>query len=527
VRQLVVPLAVAAALAVVFGLTSFGHQAVLGAGRQVQSPGSAAVTSAVRVCPSPGTSGSAGAAVALVAAPATAGSGQAQITRLGGSATAAPLSRLTRPETLSVTPVRPAPNPPKQPAGGTPTQPAASATTQPAAKATKQPGATATRPAAPPSGPPVPTANALGGVVVQATGSMARGLAVEQVAGGIPAGQCTGPGTDFWFVGPGQHDAGRIQLFLMNTGNQTADVNVAVATDAGPLQGTIDSGISVAPGSMVVQSLGAVLRGSRVLALHVRTSVGQVVAAVQESTGGGSGAWLPAVQPPATRVVLPGLPAVAGTRELFVSVPGTQDAHIRLTAVTTKGSYQPIGGSGIDVPGGSAFSVPLPALAGIPAAITLSANVPVVASAMLSGGPAGAPGVFTAASPPMTQQGIAAYNRSGAGMASELVLSAPGRAVQVRVTQIGSAGAAAAPQIVQIRAGYSVVTQIGRAGGAGHAAPFAVMITPLPGSGPLYAGQVITSSGTGGSVQSLLPVTSAPTKVPLPQLRNEIITMLP
>jgi hypothetical protein len=54
-----------------------------------------------------------------------------------------------------------------------------------------------------------------------------------------------------------------------------------------------------------------------------------------------------------------------------------------------------------------------------------------------------------------------------------------------------------------------------------------VLVTPLAGSGPLYAGRVISGSGTGGIVQSLLPVASALTTVPLPRVQNMVITTAP
>jgi hypothetical protein len=358
---------------------------------------------------------------------------------------------------------------------------------------------------------------------------MARGLEVEQVAtGDIPSARCESPGTDFWFVGAGQHSLARIQLFLLNPGSQAADANVVISTDAGPLQGGADMGIPVAPHSMVVQSLAPAVHQSRAIALHVRTSVGQVVAAVEETThAGGGGAWLPAAQPPATHVVLPGLPAAAGTRQLFVAVPGTRDAHLKLTAVTTKGSYPPAGSTGLDIPGGSAAAIVLPSLSGVPAALKLSSDVPVTASAMLSGGAPGAPGVFTAASLPVEEQGVVAYDRAGSGLASQLVLSAPGRAVTARITEIGTTGSAGTPRVVQIQAGHSLVAQLGKGGGAVHKSAFSVMITPLAGSGQLYAGRVVTSSGTGGKVQSLLPVISTLTIVPLPQVHNTVITTVP
>ena len=491
--RILVPLLVVVALGAVYGLVTYGRSATLGPGRPVP-PRSAAATSVMRACPSLGLAGSAPSDVALIAAPATAGHGQAQVSRLGGTASATVLRSLTSPGQLSVATVR---------------------------------AATVTRHAvtAPPGNLPVPTVAAQGGVVVQASGSMARGLEVEQVAAnGIPAARCESPGTDFWFVGPGQQGLARVQLYLVNAGSQTADANVEAFTDAGPLQSSPDTGITVAPHSVVVQSLAAELRGSRAVVLHVRTSVGQVVAAVQESTrAGAGGAWLPVAQEPAPTVVLPGLPAAAGTRQLFVGVPGSQDAHLRLTAVTSRGSYPPTGSTGLDIPGGSAAVIALPSLSGIPAALKLSANVPITASVMLAGGSPGAPGVFTAAALPLQEQGVVAYNKTGGGTASQLVLSAPGRAVTARITEIGPTGPAGAPQTVQIGAGHSLLTQLGK----GRKSAFSVMITPLAGSGQLYAGRVIIGSGGGGKLQSMLPVSSALTMVPLPHVQDTFITTAP
>jgi Family of unknown function (DUF5719) len=520
-KRVLVPLAVVIALAAVYGLASFGRTATLGAGRPVVPPRSAAATSVVQACPSLGLAGAPTADVALVAAPATAGQGQAQVSRLGGTAATAVLSSVTRPGQLSVAAVRPAA---AHHAAGTVRRTTPAATPRPTSSAANaQPQGSAS-----PSGQPVPTSAARGGVVIQASGSMARGLEVEQITGGVPAARCVSPGTDFWFVGPGQHSATRIQLYLANPGSQAADVSVEVSTDAGPLEGSTDTGIAVPAHSMVVQSLAPIVRGSRAVALHVRTSVGQVAAAVKETTRSrGSGAWLPVAQAPATTVVLPGLPAAAGTRQVFVAVPGIEDAHLELTAVSTKGSYQPTGGTGLDIPGGSAISIALPSLSGIPAALRLTANVPITASAMLSGGAPGAPGVFTAASPSLQEQGVVAYNKAGGGAASQLVLSAPGQAVRAQITEIGLTGAAGTPRIVQIRAGHSLVTQLGKGGGAGRKSAFSVLITPLAGSGLLYAGRVITSSGTGGKVQSILPVVSALTWVPLPHVQNTVITTVP
>ena len=71
------------------------------------------------------------------------------------------------------------------------------------------------------------------------------------------------------------------------------------------------------------------------------------------------------------------------------------------------------------------------------------------------------------------------------------------------------------------------MAQLGKGGGAGRKPAFSVIITPLAGSGPLYAGRVVIGSGTGGKVQSLLPVISTLTVVPLPKVQNTFITTAP
>ena len=386
----------------------------------------------------------------------------------------------------------------------------------------------ASTPSQAPASQPVATVPVPGGVVIQASGAMARGLEAEQVLpGGKVSAHCDGPGTDFWFVGPGAFSVGHIQLFVMNVGSQPADVDVQAYTDAGPLQGSADTGVPVAPHAMVTQSLEKMLHGTRMVALNVRTSVGQVVAAVEETTGAAhSGAWLPVTGTPGTRMVIPGMPPTAGTRQLFVTVPGTQDAHITLSAVTSKGSYHPTGGGGLDIPGGSVAQLSLSSLSAIYGAIEISSNVPVTAALLAPGGQKGTPGAFTGATPALAEQGVVASNVSGAGAVSSLVLSAPWRAARVRVTEVGTGGQgpAAPGKVVLVQAHHSLLQQLAAPPGTRRGSAFAVIVTPLPGSGPLYAGRVVMSSGRGGALESVLPVSSALTVVPLPHVQDELVT---
>jgi len=510
------------AVAAAAGLAVWRHTVTVAAAAPQPRLQSAPVDTAVRACPAPGLAGAPASQVALIAGPGTAGAGRAVVNRIGVN-TGAPLASVTQPGALTVTGVRAA-----QAATHGKTAPGKTAHGKTTHSKTPSPSSSPS-PSPTPASQSVATVPAPGGVVIQASGAMARGLEAEQVLpGGRVSARCDGPGTDFWFAGPGAFLVSHIQLFLMNVGAQPADVDVQAYTDAGPLQGSTDTGVAVAPHTMVTQSLEKMLHGTRMIALNVRTSVGQVVAAVEETKGAAhGGAWLPASATPGTRVVIPGMPPTAGTRQLFIAVPGTQDAHITLSAVTSKGSYHPTGGGGLDIPGGSVAQLSLSSLSAIYGALEISSTVPVTASLLTPGGQRGTPGAFTGAAPPLAEQGVVATNVSSGGAASSLVLSAPWRAARVRITEVGAGGGqgpAAPGKTVLVQAHHSLLQQLAVPPGTHRGSAFAVIVTPLPGSGPLYAGRVVMSSGRGGALQSILPVSSALTVVPLPGVQDELVT---
>src|SRR5215831_8428470 len=139
-------------------------------------------------------------------------------------------------------------------------------------------------------------------------------------------------------------------------------------------------------------------------------TVRQVVAAVRESRlAGQAGGWLPPLPAPARHLVIPGLPGAPGSRDLYIAVPGSGAAQIKITAITQRGSYQPTGGTGIDLLGGSVSDLPLPSLAGITGALSITSSVPVL------------------------EQGVMATNPAGSAGLTQLVLSAPGKAASVRI----------------------------------------------------------------------------------------------
>jgi hypothetical protein len=527
--------AVVAGLAAVYGIATVTSPATVGSSIQLGHNTRAPVSSAIRACPAPGSAGVTAGSVATTALPGSSTGGSAAISRLtatGTTTTGAPVKTLTTPGVLTLSPVSTAAAAPARPpqAGASTTGGSGAAGNSAAGTG----GSTASPAASPSAGPAVATTPGRGGVVIQAAGAMARGLEVEQTGpDGLATAQCSSPGTDFWFVGPGVASAAQVQLYLMNTDGEPADAEVDALTDSGPLLGSSDTGIIVPPHSMVVLSLGTYLRGSHAVSLHVTTSTGRVAVAVRQARSttttdafgvtvpaAAPGGWLPATQPPSTRLTIPGLPGTSGTVTLYLAVPGSANAQVKVTAVTAKGTYQPTGGSGIDLPGDSAVATQIASLSGVPAAIRITSNVPVTASAVISGGAAGAPGAVSAAAVPVSEQGVAAANPSGPAGATQLVISAPGKAVTVKITT-GTARVSLAGQAgttVTVPAGHTVVQAVAPPPGGGPG-PFSVVVTPQPGSGPVYVGRVIRA---GGTVRSIMPLTSDLTWVPLPPAQDSL-----
>lgn len=485
------------------------------AGQQAAVLRTTPVSIGMRACPSPGSPGSRRTGLAVVAAAGGSGPGQATVSRLsvpgraGGS-----LRRLSQPGTLSLTGV-----------------PAASAASQ-GSHAPSSPGASKSAVAVARSG----------GVMVQAAGSMARGLEAEQTAGAVATARCGSPGTDFWFAVPGQQAAGTIELDLMNVDSQASTVDVDVFTDTGPLHTGADTGITVPAHGLVAQSLAGLVHGSRAIALHVRTNIGRVVAALRESSQRNSaGGWLPPAQPPSQRLIIPGMSGSKGSRVLYLADPGGNDAQVKLSVVSPGGTYQPTGGGSIDVPAGSANRIQLSSLSGVAGAVVLTSNVPVTAAVTVPGGSAGAPGAMTAAAPALQEQGVLA-DVSPRTDVTTLVLSAPGRAARVRlamgVSGLTSSGGSAAgtasssssarpgaTRLVSVPARRSVTVKVAAPRGAHWGDGFAVVLTPMPGSGPVFAGRVLANKS--GTVLGMMPVASALTWVPLLPVRDSLMNPTP
>lgn len=500
--------------------------------RSATQPGtahSAAVTSVTRSCPPPGPK-TGTAHIAMLAMPAQAQAAKAARTPTG----TATLSAVP----AAAVPAAPATSNKNTGTAGKKSTTTAKPTTSAKPTATAQLGAGNAQAAVPVtvSAPgtqamvTAPDAASLGGTAVAATGQMAEGFEAEQAtASGMGTVSCAHPSSDMWFVGTGAAaGAPVIKLYLMNTGDLAASVGVSILTDAG-LQNGLNSDITVAPHQFATEDIAQFVHNSAALALHVQTSSGQVAASVWEDGPTGSGAWLPQATAPSTLLVIPGLTVASSAAKLFVTVPGSNDARVKVVAFTAQGKFPQFGSAPIDAPAGATSAFPLTSLGASAAALELISNVPITAGVLVPGTGIGS---FTTSVTPVTEQGVVAGNPATRGLTVGLVLSAPAATVKANIAVIpagaGLSGAASGPQqATTVQAGHTVAVAVPRPPGGRR--PFAIVITPLPGSGPLYAARVVTS-GTGGlsaPVLSLLPVPSAFTAITLPSAQNSYSAILP
>ena len=476
------------ALAAVATAAQLAAPAAPGPGHAGVAPQRVAVTSAARACP-PVQGGGPGRVAFIAGSPAASpsgGPGQAELAPvpLAGAAVRA-LSPITaaQPGALSVL-------------------------TTPAAQSTSKKATTV-----------------LQGWSVTASGAMAQALEAEEATGtGLGSVRCGEPGSDIWFVGAGsQGGAAQVQLDLMNIDALPASVDVAVITDAGLVQAGGEGGITVPPRETVTESLSSAAAGSSVVAIEVRAAIGRVAADVSESSRDGTASWLPSTAPPSTQLVIPGVPQSGSAAGLYIVVPGSANARISVLAITAQGHYHPFGTQTVDLPADSASYVPLTPLGGT-AALELSANVPVTAAVLV---PGSGLGTYTAATAPISEQAVIAGNTTGAGLSATIVLSAPAGPARVRLTELAATAGATSSQVVTVPAGHTLTATLPRPlrNTAGPGSAFALVITPLAGSGPLYAARVETQGQN--TVTSIIPAVSALTTITLSPVRDSYDAVSP
>lgn len=371
-------------------------------------------------------------------------------------------------------------------------------------------------------------------LAVRANGALAAGMAAEQVTQvgqydpRLAGVRCVAPAMSFWFLGPGPSELEDGRLYLTNMDPTTATVDIDVFTPEGMVDPAGGRSITVEPYGQETVRIDDLAPNTRLAALHVRTLIGQVSAAVRTRTQEPAGVdWIPSAQEPATDLVVPGLPKGNDERRLLVVAPGRKDATVTVHVVTDGGTYVPEGRETVHVPAGSMLDLDLAAgLSGKAAAVRLTSDVPVTAGAYASMGvDAGTSDVgFTAATPPLDGMAVVADNRAGGGRSSVLILSAPQGEALVRVATITPDGTAGEPATVRVPRGRTAAVRVPAPRGSGGG--FAVVAQPRPGSGPVYGARLLEEKVTGGRVGTLLPLVTARTWVTVPAVGDSLSAVI-
>ena len=126
----------------------------------------------------------------------------------------------------------------------------------------------------------------------------------------------------------------------------------------------------------------------------------------------------------------------------------------------------------------------------------MSANVPVTAALHIPGGPAERR-VRSPRARSAREQGVLADNPARSAGQTQLILSAPGKAATVRIT--GNRDRRGQPaRHRRPDQGRSVGRDPGGPPSGAKVTAFTVVVTPLSGSGPVYASQISTAGASSG-----------------------------
>lgn len=333
------------------------------------------------------------------------------------------------------------------------------------------------------------------GAVLRASGGDAVGLLGargEQVDGTLAAAGCREAQPEWWFTGAGGGVDHHSVLYLTNTDEGTATVDVSVHGATGSVDRAGTRGMAVAAGETVKLPLADVAPGSDELTVQVTATRGRAVAAVLDTVtiaDGEAREWLAPSAPPAEDVVLPGVAAGAGRAQLLVTNPGDQQAIVDLQVLTEDGAFVPLGSEQVSVDPDSIETVDLTkALKGRAAAVHLRAEVPVTGAVRSTAG--GDTGYAFSAAPQSSPAGVVVP-----GGRSEVQLVTDDEPASLEVVAFGSDGSRRASKPVTVPA--SGMRLVALPAGTAYA-------VVLPGSGPVHV--AATSSGPGLAVQPVEPL---------------------
>ncbi len=201
---------------------------------------------------------------------------------------------------------------------------------------------------------------------------------------GLSAAACLSAATQRWFSGVLLNDDTQAELVLANSDTVEAAVNVTIFGPDGRINAPGSRGIVIEPHSARSVPLSVMATVDGPVSLLVESSAGRVAATLHQRLWRGTtplgSDWIPPTLAPATELVLPGIVAGTGDRELVVTNPGERTASVAVELLGEDGRAAVPGAENLDVPAGVTRSLELgPGLAGQVGALRLTSEQPIVA----------------------------------------------------------------------------------------------------------------------------------------------------
>jgi hypothetical protein len=356
--------------------------------------------------------------------------------------------------------------------------------------------------------------DAAASVEVTASGPAAAGLAATQLTS-VPSGDlrglsgtvCVAPTTDAWLVGGGGDDGRRGRIVLTNVAPNAVDVSLQVLSADGRVETTASAAVTVPAHSRSTVLLGAIAPSVQSPVVHVTTTRGAVTATLHDAWLHGTTAWgaddVAAGAPPSRSVLVPGL-FVDGAALVRIAVPGPDEAVAQVRLLGADGEVVAPDNGVVRVPAGSSRDLDLSALPPGTYGVEVTADVPVVAGAMVERR-AAADGVadlaWLAAAPPLAAGeqvlGVAGVTAGRSDLTATLALTAPGDGVSVELSSGTSA-----PTTVRVPAGTTTVVTV--------PADQATFVRATAGSGPLVAARLLTAPTPQGAIITASSLVPAP-----------------
>ncbi len=285
------------------------------------------------------------------------------------------------------------------------------------------------------------------GVMATAGSAATLGTATAGVDAGLMAAPCLAPGTSHWFSGVAASDDDRTELILTNADDAQAQVDLRFYGPNGRVVVPGSPGLVVEARSTRTVSLTSLVRSDGPLGLLVQSSQGRVTAIAKRSRSDGRtpiGAdWQVPASSPATSVVIPGVPAGAGGRQLVVTNPTEARATVGIQVLGLQGPYAPSGAEVLELGPESTATLDLvTGLAGESGAVKLLSDQPVTGAVIsTSERDSAQPDLAVqSATGPLIRTGVTALATTRAGD-SELILSNSGEAdTQVSFEVLSYAG---------------------------------------------------------------------------------------